>query len=244
MALAYFFIGVVLLVLLLLGLHAFVRADPAKLAVGVKYLAISFGLVGLIWLVAGGRLGLIMMLIAIALPFINRMRAARRAAAGGMFGRAPREGQTSGIDTRYFSMTLDHDSGALDGSVREGLNRGRMLSDLDLPALLDLLGECRDDPSSVQVLTAYLDREHGPDWRSAGGDDGRHAGAGGDNAGSGGPAMTREEAYRILGLEPGANEADIKAAHHRLMLKFHPDQGGSAWFAARINEARDLLMGR
>jgi curved DNA-binding protein CbpA len=56
--------------------------------------------------------------------------------------------------------------------------------------------------------------------------------------------MTREEAYRILGLESDADAAEIKAAHHRLMLKFHPDQGGSAWFAARINEARDLLMGR
>ena len=229
MALAYFFIGVLLLVLLLLGLRAFVGADPAKLAVGIRYLAIGIGLVGLI-----------MMLVAIALPLINRWRAARRMAGAGAFGGGiPREGQASSLDTRYFSMTLDHDSGALDGSVREGPYRGRMLSDLELPALLDLLAECRDDPSSAQVLAAYLDRAHGPDWRSAEG-----SGGGPTGSESSGAAMTREEAYRILGLEPGANEAEIKAAHHRLMLKFHPDQGGSAWFAARINEARDLLMGR
>ena len=239
MALAYFFIGVLLLVLVLLGLRAFVGANPAKLAIGIKYLAIGLGLVGLVWLVAGGRLGLIMMLLAIALPLINRWRAARRMAGAGPFGGAPREGQTSSLDTRYFSMTLDHDSGALDGSVREGPYRGQMLSDLDLPALLDLLAECRDDPSSAQVLAAFLDRAHGPDWRSAEGSGGGPTGSESSSA-----AMTREEAYRILGLEPGANEAEIKAAHHRLMLKFHPDQGGSAWFAARINEARDLLMGR
>jgi hypothetical protein len=239
MALAYFFIGVLLLVLVLLGLRAFVGANPAKLAVGIKYLALGLGLVGVVWLVAGGRLGLIMMLVAVALPLINRWRAARRMAGAGPFGATPREGQTSSLDTRYFSMSLDHDSGALDGTVREGPYRGRMLSDLDLPALLDLLAECRDDPSSTQVLAAYLDRAHGPDWRSA---DGSGGGPTGSEGGT--PAMTREEAYRILGLESDADAAEIKAAHHRLMLKFHPDQGGSAWFAARINEARDLLMGR
>ncbi|MEX1110035.1 MAG: DnaJ domain-containing protein [Dongiaceae bacterium] len=240
MALAYFFIGVLLLVLVLLGLRAFVRADPKQLVGGVKILAIALGIIGVIALAAGGRLGLVMMLAAVALPIFTRMRARRRATSAGTYGGTPREGQTSSLDTRFFSVTLDHDSGALDGSVREGPYRGRMLSDLDLPALLSLLAECRDDPSSAQVLAAYLDREHGPEWRDQAGADGN---AGAEGAG-GGSAMTREEAYRILGLEPGADDDAIKAAHHRLMLKFHPDQGGSAWFAARINEARDLLTGR
>ncbi|MEX0808759.1 MAG: DnaJ domain-containing protein [Dongiaceae bacterium] len=240
MAIAYFFIGVLLLVLVLFGLRAFVRADPAKLVVGVKILAIALGIVGVIALAVGGRLGIVMMLAAMALPIFARMRARRRAASAGTFGGTPREGQTSSLDTRFFSVTLDHDSGALDGSVREGAYRGRMLSDLDLPALLSLFAECRDDPASAQVLAAYLDREHGPEWRDQAGADGD---TGADGTG-GGSSMTREEAYRILGLEPGADEAEIKAAHHRLMLKFHPDQGGSAWFAARINEARDLLTGR
>lgn len=67
--------------------------------------------------------------------------------------------------------------------------------------------------------------------------------------GQGGPssrrsgAMTREEAYQVLGLRPGAPEADIRAAHHRLMRAAHPDHGGSDWLAARINQARDLLLG-
>ena len=59
---------------------------------------------------------------------------------------------------------------------------------------------------------------------------------------AGGP-MTREEAYQVLGLRPGASETDIRAAHRRLMRGAHPDQGGSDWLAARINQARDVLLG-
>lgn len=56
-------------------------------------------------------------------------------------------------------------------------------------------------------------------------------------------AMTRQEAYQVLGLAPGASEADIRAAHHRLMRTAHPDTGGSDWLAARVNMARDVLLG-
>jgi hypothetical protein len=72
-------------------------------------------------------------------------------------------------------------------------------------------------------------------------------GAGRGGAGRGGAArragaMTREEAYQVLGLKPGAGEADIRAAHHRLMRAAHPDAGGSDWLASRINQARDMLL--
>lgn len=70
------------------------------------------------------------------------------------------------------------------------------------------------------------------------------------SAGSGQPpprrqagAMTREEAYQVLGLRPGASEAEIRAAHHRLMRTAHPDSGGSDWLATRVNMARDVLLG-
>ena len=55
--------------------------------------------------------------------------------------------------------------------------------------------------------------------------------------------MSRAEAYEILGLAPGASEAAIKEAHHRLMRAAHPDAGGSDWLASRINQARDVLLG-
>ena len=91
-------------------------------------------------------------------------------------------------------------------------------------------------------------------WRAAhprvgrGGGAAGQGGAGPGGAGQGGPArrsgaMTRDEAYQVLGLKAGASEADIRAAHHRLMRAAHPDAGGSDWLAARINQARDMLLG-
>jgi curved DNA-binding protein CbpA len=54
--------------------------------------------------------------------------------------------------------------------------------------------------------------------------------------------MSVDEAYQVLGLRPGASEADIREAHRRLMRTAHPDSGGSDWLAARINQARDVLL--
>ncbi|MFL5282438.1 MAG: DnaJ domain-containing protein [Rhodopila sp.] len=54
--------------------------------------------------------------------------------------------------------------------------------------------------------------------------------------------MTRDEAYQVLGLQPGASKAEIRAAHRRLMRGAHPDAGGSDWLASQVNEARDILL--
>ena len=59
-----------------------------------------------------------------------------------------------------------------------------------------------------------------------------------------GAAMSRDEAFAVLGLQPGASEAEIREAYLRLMRGAHPDNGGSDWLATRINQARDTLLRR
>jgi DnaJ homolog subfamily C member 19 len=75
-------------------------------------------------------------------------------------------------------------------------------------------------------------------WRAA-----RGRGPGSGPARRPSSQMTRDEAYEVLGLQPGASESDIRDAHRRLMRGAHPDAGGSDWLAARINQARDILLG-
>ena len=57
-----------------------------------------------------------------------------------------------------------------------------------------------------------------------------------------GISMSREEAGRVLGVDPGADSETIRAAHRRLSAKVHPDQGGSSELAATVNRARDILL--
>jgi DnaJ-domain-containing protein 1 len=135
-------------------------------------------------------------------------------------------------------MELDHDTGEMDGTVLAGFFAGRRLSSFDEAGLQQLLAECRaGDPDGVRLLDAYLDRRF-PHWR-----DRTHASEqtqADDKPRSG--ALTEEEAYQILGLEPGASLAAIRQAHRTLMKKLHPDQGGSTYLAARVNQAKDFLL--
>ena len=146
-------------------------------------------------------------------------------------------GRTSDVESAFLSMQLDHDSGNMDGLVRKGKFAGRRLSELDmadLTALHDAYG--REDRESQRLLAAFLDRTY-PDWRGEGGE--RDEGTSGHD--QNGP-MSRAEALRVLGLTDDADEAEIKAAYHRLIGSLHPDRGGSAYLSAKINEARDVLL--
>ena len=145
-------------------------------------------------------------------------------------------GQVSRVRSAFLEMELDHDSGAMRGRVIAGRRQGAALEALDVKTLAGLLDEF--DEESRALLVAYLDRRD-PGWSEyAQG----HATAG-RAAGSSGK-MTEQEAYQILGIEPGASAAVITRAHRALMKKLHPDQGGSTYLAARVNEAKEILFRR
>lgn len=145
-------------------------------------------------------------------------------------------GQTSRVRSTYVEMELDHDSGDMRGRIIAGSRQGATLDQLDVPTLVGLLAEF--DEESRALLAAYLDRRQ-PGW----GEDAQGHAAAGRTFASGGK-MTEKEAYQILGVEPGASAAAITRAHRTLMKKLHPDQGGSTYLAARINEAKDVLLRR
>ncbi|MEX2326578.1 MAG: DnaJ domain-containing protein [Pseudomonadales bacterium] len=225
---------------------------------GLVYIALLLG-VGLLYLGISGRLHWLFGLLGAALPFVARslpwivrlagMRAAlnwlRQFRAGTFGGTSAGStgstgtGRKSELNTRFFAMVLDHDSGAMDGEILAGAYQGKQLSQLDLESLLGLLEMAREDPDSTHVLGAYLDRHH-PGWR-----DQADAGASGreerEPPGSDG-ALSVNQAYEILGLPRGADRDQVRDAHRRLIQKVHPDRGGSGYLAARINEAKTVLL--
>lgn len=235
---AYVFLGLCLLVGLILLGRWFIQADPNRLARAFKVLAL-FVLSGLaIYLVLSGRAAWALFTLPLLAPLLARLNLFRRLAKA---ARGPSPGQQSTVRTETIEMRLDHDTGDMEGEVLSGRHQGRRLGEMALGELLDLLAECSTrDPKAASLLEAYLDRSH-PDWR----DLGTEAGGSGSSRGRGSGAnveMDVEEAYRLLGLERGATADMVKEAHRRLMRQVHPDAGGSSYLAAKINQAKELLL--
>jgi hypothetical protein len=238
----YFLLGLFLLASLVFLGRWFVDADPKQLARGLKWggLAAAGAVVAL--MLASGRAFLLAALVPAVIVVVRMLRRAKAA-------RGPSAGRSSEVRTRFLRMNLDHDTGALDGRVLDGSHEGRLLSELALAQLMELLDDYRiADTQSAAVLEAYLDRVR-PDWRGeAGAADGDSTGegaAGGERTRRGprpAGAMTRAEALEVLGLEEGADTEAVREAHRRLMQKLHPDHGGSNYLAAKLNEAKDLLL--
>ncbi|MER9760888.1 DnaJ domain-containing protein [Mesorhizobium sp. M0138] len=224
-------IALVALFLVLLGAATiFVRADAQKLASGMRTLGpVLLALVGLAVLVVG-REGIAGLILAAALAWYGSMRM-----KGPSVGPAP--GKRSTVRTAALEMELDHDTGGLEGLVLAGRHERKMLGAMGLAELQQLYRELPGDPESRQLLETYLDGRF-PVWRK----DAEANGGEGLGVAPGAGAMTKEEAYKILGLEAGAAAADVRKAHRRLMQRLHPDIGGTSFLAARINEAKDVLL--
>ncbi|MBK1724033.1 molecular chaperone DnaJ [Thiocystis violacea] len=234
-------------------LHWFRATPPEQISRVLRKWAF-WGLIAVLLVaVLSGRLNPILAAMGAAIPLVIRAANLLRlfpvlqqvlrslGLAGGMgSAKAGQRGQASSIRTRYLDMRLDHATGALDGRVRDGPFKGRDLSTLRLDDLLRMHELYREsDAQSLAVLEAYLDREHGDDWRERA----QTSGAGSGASGPTGPGLSEAEARSILGVAPSADADAIRAAHRRLMQRLHPDRGGSDYLAAKINEAKRRLLG-
>jgi hypothetical protein len=223
-------IGVGLLAMVLLYGRAISNADPKKLAVVVRGVggALAVALGALLSARGGVMIGGPLVVLGLGVLFPNlRLIGRNRPSAGGV----------SEVETPFVRMRLDRDSGAIEGEVKTGAFAGRPLSALSEQEVRAVLAEAEaTDADGAALLRAYLAR------RFAG------AGAGGRTGSSAPPsstgAMSEDEALAILGLTRGAGESEVRAAHKRLMIKLHPDQGGSSWLAAKLNAARERLVGK
>jgi len=229
-------IALALLVALALGIAWFLRANPSTMAGLARPILIvvgALGLGGLLMLAVAFLPGLLPELFGLAGIVLTALiaRAARRRPSPG-FG-SPGAAQRTETRTAFLEAWIDHVTGDVGGTVLQGRFVGRALDGLADAELRDLHGECLHDPDSLKVMEAYLDRRLGPGWRRSQESPPRNPRV----------DMTRQEALSVLGLAEGASPDDIRAAHRRLIQRVHPDVGGSADLAARINRAKDVLLG-
>jgi hypothetical protein len=225
--------GLAALVLALFLMGGFTRANPAAMARQIRLAGGALALGAAAIFLVRGAPG-----VAIVLGTLGSWLLGWNGGIPKWRGPSPKtSGQTSTVTTDHLEMELDHDSGAMSGRVVKGMFAGRDLETLKPAEVALLWHDCRFvDPQSAQLLETYLDRVH-PTWRE---DITRGERQMRDHDGR----MQPDEAYEILGLKPGATDDEIRRAHRDLMLKLHPDRGGSTYLAAQVNEAKDVLLDR
>jgi DnaJ-domain-containing protein 1 len=221
----------ILLLVVLLGLIFLILTVPPR-----QTAAFLTNAGPIIMIVAGGALTLFQRgfigvpLVIFGLSWWRRNQSQRPLASPG--------GRKSTVRSAYLEMELDHDTGEIDGTVLAGRLKGARLSSFNEEEVLALYQEIRTDEESTALLESFLDRYH-TNWR----EHFDHGSSGDWNGGSGFNNMTKEEAYQVLGLDAGASKEDIHQAWRRLIKGVHPDSGGSAFLAAKINAAREVLLG-
>jgi hypothetical protein len=227
--------GIVVLALVLMALQGFTKANPHTVALLLKA---GGGLAALAVALVLGLRGRIDVAVTLGLVGASLLGWVPWSIPG--FGSRTRKsaGQISRVRSAFVEMELDHDSGTMRGHILAGKHEGADLDTLPVATLTGCLPEI--DEESRALLMAYLDRRE-PRWRD---DAQADAAAGPSRASWSSGKMTEEEAYQILGVQPGASAQDIGRAHRALMKKLHPDQGGSTYLAARVNEAKDVLLRR
>lgn len=235
------------LLLLWLGsnlLREFLRANPAVVAKRMKQGGGVASLIAALFLLLRGRLDLAFGLAGLGFWLTSGQKAPNWSDLGRAVRGARRGTRTSRLRTSLIEMELDHVTGTMQGVVLAGPFAGRSLGDLDAAQCEALSAYCAGDPESLRLLEAYFDRRF-PGWRSAAQSQ-RDAGNSDRTHGTRrrSTGLSEDQAYELLGLAKGASREEIARAHRALMKKFHPDHGGSTDMAARVNEAKDVLMRR
>jgi DnaJ domain len=230
-----FLLALALLAALGFGTFWFLRANPSSVARTVRPILVLVGLIGVAGvLMLGVRFlpEVLPELFGIAGVLVTGLiaRWLRQRPSGGGFSQ-PGAGQRTEVRTAFLEAWIDHATGDVGGRILKGHFVGRALDSLAENDLRTLHTECAGDAESLRVLESYLDRRLGADWRKAEAPRGPRV------------DMPRQEALATLGLQEGATADEIRAAHRRLILRMHPDAGGSAELAARINRAKDVLLG-
>ena len=203
-------------------LRAFADATPAQARQAVVLGSASLGAVLVAAMLLAGRANMALTGAVLFGPAVWRWWKGYQAKQ--TFSRNAAAGETA-VDTATLEMRLELSTGAMRGRVVRGVFAGRMLADMATAELVALLADCQaHDQDSMPLLEAWLDRV-APEWRVAE------------------APPSRAAALELLGVVEGASEADIRAAHRRAMRAAHPDAGGSGALAARLNAARDFLLG-
>lgn len=228
-------LGAAILVFTLWAANAFAKADPKRTAKLLRKVGAGVAFVLAAFLLLRGEIVAALTVAIIGVSTLGWIPFWRPG-----FGTWTQTGRArvSHVRTAFLEMELDKVSGAMRGRILAGARQGASLDALDVPTLVGLSAAM--DGDSRALLAAYLDRRQ-PGWRNRAQDDAA-AGSGRRAAGSG--KMTDEEAYQILGIQRGASAEEISRAHRSLIKKLHPDQGGSTYLAARVNEAKDVLLRR
>ena len=213
--------------------------DRAALIARLVMFAALLGVIG--WLVAIRQepgavgLGVLSAVIATKEAQGRRRRLVRRTA------RAFTE-QTKSLETEFVIVRVNQYTKAVSGEIIAGRFAGAGLETLNFEDLISLLNDYRaNDPRSSGVLRTYLDRTQPPGWRE------RAERLNADKEGAPPPVhrfqLVKEDAFAVLGLKDSASLDDIKLAHRAMMLKVHPDQGGTDYLASMVNHAKEVLIG-
>lgn len=242
--------GVVLFWIGSVLVREFLRASPTVVARRMRQGGGAVLLIFALLLLVRGQIGLALGFGGLGFWLMTGRRASLWSTARSAGARRPgraRQGRTSRVRSATIEMELDHATGVMSGMVLAGPFEGAPLARLDRNSLESLYGFCLSvDGEGARLLEAYFDRRF-PGWRGTAQDKGDARGSG---AGSGARrglrpgAMSEEEACELLGLSKGASREEVARAHRSVMKKAHPDHGGSTDLAARVNEAKDVLMRR